>query len=196
MSQIISLTFVIVCAFLLGSVPFFYLYFNWIKGENLRLVHQDRYPMAQVVQLSRFNLPSMVVLCGVDLLKGVFAILIADQLLGQSDFSLAIASFSCLSGSLMFQLVFKRNLISPLCILGVFLWLNPILTVFVLLVSLGLYFIVSNLKTIEFIFAGTMFVLLLITDNPLSFVAYSVFVLMYLGLLEYDFLRKIMDRFV
>jgi glycerol-3-phosphate acyltransferase PlsY len=138
----VSLIFATVIAYLLGGVPFGYLFVRFALGKDIRTMGSGNIG-ATNVHRSAGGKAGVVVLL-LDILKGYLAVWIAGMLTHNSPIGLALAAAAVMAGhSFPVFLCFKGGK-AVACFIGAFLYIAPlallaVLAVFVLIVSVSRY---------------------------------------------------------
>ena len=105
MSEVVGSIIAIVCAYLLGSLPFAYIITRWIKGEDIREVGTRNMGAMNTIYRVGFGWGLLVLL--LDMAKGALAILVARWLDTPENIQLAAAGVSVIGHMFPVFLKFK-----------------------------------------------------------------------------------------
>ncbi|HAR64235.1 MAG: hypothetical protein DKM50_13735 [Candidatus Margulisiibacteriota bacterium] len=189
-----QLGLVILVAFLLGSIPFFSLINYYVRTMPFERVKTRRFPATKTFLFPMFTVSMMSGLVLLDITKGIIAIYIGDQVLGQSDYSLIVATASCLAGNLASQFIFRKDFVSSFLLWGIFFRINPIISLFVLVFGIIIYLIINNISILELSTVSVFLVYYLSSNQPKSFVVFAIIALFYILIKNQEFIRKIIDK--
>jgi acyl phosphate:glycerol-3-phosphate acyltransferase len=129
-------------AYLLGGVPFGYLFVRFVVGKDIRTMGSGNIGATNVHRSAGRSAGVIVLL--LDILKGFLAVWIASILTRDSSLGLALAAVSVMIGhSFPVFLRFKGGK-AVACFIGAFLYIAPIallavLVIFILIVALSKY---------------------------------------------------------
>ncbi|MBN2075126.1 MAG: glycerol-3-phosphate acyltransferase [Dehalococcoidales bacterium] len=105
MNEVVSSIIAVVCAYLLGSLPFAYIITRWIKGEDIREVGTRNMGAMNTIYRVGFGWGVLVLL--LDMAKGALAILVARWLDTPENIQLAAAGVSVIGHMFPVFLKFK-----------------------------------------------------------------------------------------